>query len=92
MEPYDAQQIERKWQQAWAEARAFNADDPEPGDDSPRFYQLEMLPYPSGILHVGHVLNYTMGEKSGLTAPVVDIASATTTVCVTRSGAGTPCR
>lgn len=38
------------------------------------------------------LLNYTMGEKSGLTAPVVDIASATTTVCVTRSGAGTSCR
>jgi leucyl-tRNA synthetase len=62
MEPYDAQQIERKWQAAWAEARAFNADDPEPGDDSPRFYQLEMLPYPSGTLHMGHVLNYTLGD------------------------------
>jgi leucyl-tRNA synthetase len=62
MEPYDAQQIERKWQEAWAEARAFNVDDPEPGDDSPRFYQLEMLPYPSGNLHMGHVLNYTLGD------------------------------
>ena len=38
------------------------------------------------------LLNYTMGEKSGLTAPVVDIASTTATVCVTRSGAGTSCR
>ncbi|HEV2593125.1 MAG TPA: class I tRNA ligase family protein, partial [Gaiellaceae bacterium] len=62
MERYDAQQIEQKWQAAWAEARAFNVDDPEPGDDSPRFYQLEMLPYPSGTLHMGHVLNYTLGD------------------------------
>src|SRR3569833_4600354 len=62
MEPYDAQEIERTRQTAWAEARAFNADDPEPGDDSPRFYQLEMLPYPSGHLHMGHVLNYTLGD------------------------------
>ena len=38
------------------------------------------------------LLNYTMGEKSGLTAPVVDIVSATTTVCVTRGGAETSCR
>ena len=62
MEPYDAQRIERKWQEAWAEARAFNVDDPAPGDDAPRFYQLEMLPYPSGNLHMGHVLNYTLGD------------------------------
>lgn len=38
------------------------------------------------------LLNYVMGEKSGLTAPVVDVASATTTVCVARTGAATPCR
>jgi hypothetical protein len=38
------------------------------------------------------LLNYVMGEKSGLTAPVVDIASATATVCVARNGEGTPCR
>jgi hypothetical protein len=38
------------------------------------------------------LLNYTMGEKSGLTAPVVDIASATARVCVARNGAGTSCQ
>src|SRR5206468_628623 len=62
MERYDAQQIERKWQQAWDDAGAFHVDDPEPGDDNPRFYMLEMLPYPSGTLHMGHVLNYTLGD------------------------------
>jgi leucyl-tRNA synthetase len=63
MERYDAQAIERKWQEAWAEARAFSVADPEPGDDEPHFYMLEMLPYPSGKnLHMGHVLNYTLGD------------------------------
>ncbi|HEX5449890.1 MAG TPA: leucine--tRNA ligase [Gaiellaceae bacterium] len=62
MEKYDAQQIEQKWQQVWADERAFAVADPQPGDDDPRFYMLEMLPYPSGTLHMGHVLNYTLGD------------------------------
>jgi leucyl-tRNA synthetase len=63
VERYDAQRIEAKWQKAWAEARAFNVPNPEPGDEPTRkSYVLEMLPYPSGELHMGHVRNYMLGE------------------------------
>ncbi len=62
MDGYDARAIETKWQAVWEAERAFYVANPEPGDDRPRFYQLEMLPYPSGHLHMGHVLNYTLGD------------------------------
>jgi leucyl-tRNA synthetase len=64
MDSYDPQAIERKWQQVWEEAGAFatpNPDDPSTADQS-KAYVLEMLPYPSGELHMGHVLNYTLGD------------------------------
>ncbi len=64
MTNYDPQQIERKWQQVWDEAGAFvtpNPDDPAHADRG-KAYVLEMLPYPSGELHMGHVLNYTLGD------------------------------
>ncbi|HEX2859176.1 MAG TPA: leucine--tRNA ligase [Alphaproteobacteria bacterium] len=51
--------VEAKWQKAWAEANAFQAD-VEPGKK--HYYVLEMLPYPSGVLHMGHVRNYTLGD------------------------------
>jgi leucyl-tRNA synthetase len=62
METYDPQTIEAKWQQVWEAERAFYTDDPEPGQEREKFYMLEMLPYPSGDLHMGHVLNYTLGD------------------------------
>jgi len=65
MERYEPEQIEAKWQRVWADARAFNVPNPAPDApaDDRHWYQLEMLPYPSGNgMHMGHVLNYTMGD------------------------------
>jgi len=62
MDTYEPQAIEAKWQRVWEDARAFYTDDPAPGEKREKFYMLEMLPYPSGDLHMGHVLNYTLGD------------------------------
>jgi leucyl-tRNA synthetase len=64
VERYEPKKIEAKWQDVWERERAFvvpNPETPEPGDDR-KTYVLEMLPYPSGELHMGHVLNYTLGD------------------------------
>ena len=60
-EKYFAKKIEQKWQRKWADTGAFNAE-AEECDGRPKFYQLEMLPYPSGNLHMGHVRNYSAGD------------------------------
>ena len=58
-ERYDPEAVEAKWQQRWAERRTFAAR-PEPG--RPAYYVLEMFPYPSGDIHMGHVRNYAIGD------------------------------
>ncbi len=59
IDAYDFAHIEAKWQRAWEDQRAFEAvEDPS----KPKFYCLEMYPYPSGRIHMGHVRNYSIGD------------------------------
>jgi len=57
--PYDHNQIELKWHDRWQNADFYKAEE---NSSKPKFYVLEMLPYPSGTLHIGHIRNYSIGD------------------------------
>ena len=59
MADYHPQELDKKWQQRWADARVFEV---EADPSRPKFYCLEMFAYPSGHAHVGHVRNYIIGD------------------------------
>ncbi len=56
---YEPHQVEAKWQRRWEETRIFEVSTDA---SRPKFYLLEMFPYPSGRIHMGHVRNYSIGD------------------------------
>src|SRR5256886_4489139 len=61
MDRYDPKTIEPKWQRVWADERTWEVSNEE-GGGRPKSYVLEMLPYPSGEPHIGHLKTYSVGD------------------------------
>ncbi|MDX6729220.1 MAG: leucyl-tRNA synthetase, partial [Baekduia sp.] len=59
---YDPKEIEPRWQQLWADERTWEVSNDEALDASAKSYVLEMLPYPSGEPHIGHLKVYSVGD------------------------------